>query len=281
MLNIVELLELRGLDTGKDVKLVRHQDKDCDVNELYQRGQINIYQSYQSKTVFDECDYIVSFIGFEGTKARLLGVYKVNGRIPAVEFPPPMDFLYPDMFGSLNDYNYYELEEAPGFNDLNDRVVIDWGKSTRSWHQWLCEKEVIEILPKGYVKAFPGYLDFVISFDELKRIIGHPNANKVWHTMLSAVAGIYLIVDRKTGKQYVGSAYGKSGILGRWTEYAKNGHADNAKLRELLENQTHERNLHFTILRTLSKTSTSKEVIECEQLYKTKLGTQDFGLNLN
>ncbi len=35
-----------------------------------------------------------------------------------------------------------------------------------------------------------------------------------------AVAGIHLITDTLTGKQYVGSAYGKDGVVGRWCEYA-------------------------------------------------------------
>ncbi|MFF2589646.1 hypothetical protein ACFVSS_17475 [Peribacillus butanolivorans] len=39
----------------------------------------------------------------------------------------------------------------------------------------------------------------------------------------------------KEGKQYVGSASGKEGLLGRWKEYAINGHGNNTKLKELIE----------------------------------------------
>ena len=37
-----------------------------------------------------------------------------------------------------------------------------------------------------------------------------------WHTALSTVNAVYLIVDRENGRKYVGSAYGKGDLLGRW-----------------------------------------------------------------
>lgn len=50
--------------------------------------------------------------------------------------------------------------------------------------------------------------------------------------MLSAVNCIYIITDRKTGKNYIGSTYGKEGIWGRWKEYAKTGgHGNNVTLQ--------------------------------------------------
>ena len=39
-------------------------------------------------------------------------------------------------------------------------------------------KEVVQILPAGYVRPFPGYLDFVLTFDELREMVGHPKANR-------------------------------------------------------------------------------------------------------
>lgn len=279
MLNIVELLSLRGLDTDSKIKLVRHQDKRYDIQELRRQGLLELYQSYQAKPVF-ECDYVVSFIGQESSKACFFGVYSVRGRKPASEVPLPDDFIYPD-FAPLDGY-FYELEQVPGFEDLRDRVVINWGKSPLAWHQWLKEKEVIEVLPAGYVREFPGYLDVVLRYDELVAIIENPEANREWHTMLSAVAGIYLITDTHTGKQYVGSAYGEKGILGRWTAYAKSPHGGNAQLKELLaSDDDYARHFQYSILDTLAKTLTKNEVFAREALYKRKLGTRAFGLNSN
>lgn len=280
MLTIRELLELKGLDCKKKIKLVRHRDRRYDVEKIYREGQIEIYQSFQAKPVF-KCDYIVSFIGFEGSYARMIGVYQVKGIKDAKNVILPKEFIYPEMFDADDDY-YYELQEVKGFEDFNGRVVIDWGKGALSWVQWLKDKEVVEILPKGYVKTFTGYLDFILSYDELVTICENPVANREWHNMLSAVAGIYLIVEHKSGMQYVGSTYGQNGILGRWKQYAKNGHGGNIKLQSLLSKQSvSKHDLTFTVLRTLPKTLTKNEVINYEVLYKNKLGSKVFGLNLN
>ena len=168
-----------------------------------------------------------------------------------------------------------------GYEDLKDRVVIDWG-GARRWDQELRPKEVIEVLPAGYVREFPGYLDFVLSYDELLQILDNPDANREWHRMLRAMAGVYLIVDTVTGKQYVGSAYGTRGILGRWEAYANSGHGGNAYLAALLaEDPNYARNFQFTILHTLPATLTMREVVRYEVRYKQKLGTRAFGLNAN
>jgi hypothetical protein len=141
---------------------------------------------------------------------------------------------------------------------------------------------VIEVLPKGYVRAFPGYLDFVLKQQELREIVANPEANRTWHSMLSEVAGIYLIVDQRTGRQYVGSAYGASGILGRWSEYVRCGHGGNKQLIELMEEDPGcVDHFTFSLLRTLPRTLTKNEVIKIEGLYKNKLGSRAFGLNAN
>jgi len=282
-MKIKELLNLRGMDTKLKIKLVRHQDSRFDLWELYRTGHFDTYQSYQSKPIFHNCDYIVSFMGLDGSRAQLIGVYKVSEKKISKEIPIPDDFPHRDFFSDLDDY-FYKLEPVNNFNDLKDRVIIDWGLSPRAWHQWLDrdDKEVIEILPEGYIKEFPGYLDFILTFDELVRIVQNPVANREWHRMLSAVAGIYLIVDNKTGKQYIGSAYGKDGIWGRWAKYAQTSHGGNELIKELIDSESeYASNFRFTLLHVLLKTATKDEVIAWEVRYKNKLGTKAFGLNLN
>jgi hypothetical protein len=282
MLGIIELLSSRGLDANARVKLVRHQGDCHDFDELDRKGLLELYQSYQSKPVFTKCDYIVSFIGMENSRARFYGVYQVCGHVPARERPLPKGFEYP-RFAPADGY-FYILEKLPKFDDLKGRMVIDWGGSPLAWHQWLTskDKEVIEVLPAGYVREFPGYLDFVLSFDELAEIVRNPAANREWHRMLSAVAGVYLIVDAKTGKQYVGSACGERGILARWSDYAASGHGGNKQLMDLLiSSSDYARNFQFTILQTLPRTLTKTEVAVQEALYKKKLGSRAFGLNCN
>jgi len=121
-----------------------------------------------------------------------------------------------------------------------------------------------------------------LSYADLKAICENPSSNKDWHKALTAVAGIYIIVEETSGLQYIGSAYGKDGILGRWMTYARTGHGGNAELQKAIEEgRFAKENLRFSILRTLPKTLTMTEVVEHESQYKEKLGTRAFGLNLN
>lgn len=255
-----------------------------DMMLIYKAGQLMDYQAVQSKDFFKDCEYIISFIATESTKAVFVGAYEIINKttvkqrrkikkLPDIQGIP--DFYKDDQF-------YYEQIEVPALADLKDRLVIEWGKGARNWCQNLSKKEVVEIFPKGYYNNFPGFDKVIINYDELKKIIDYPDANREWHKMLSSVAGVYLIVDMETGMQYVGSAYGKEGILGRWKQYSKNGHGGNKLLIGILEKDSlRYKKFQYSILRTLPRTLTSSEVIEIESIYKRKLGSKAFGLNLN
>ena len=66
----------------------------------------------------------------------------------------------------------------------------------------------MEVLPEGYVKPFPGYLDILLTYPVLKKIFLNPQANSEWKHKLSSVAGIYAIKDSKEQQIYIGSASG-------------------------------------------------------------------------
>ena len=113
-------------------------------------------------------------------------------------------------------------------------------------------------------------------------MIRHPTANREWHQRLGAVAGVYLVLDTLTGRQYVGSASGEHGVLGRWKSYAESGHAGNKQLRELVDaDKSALDRLQFSILQTLDRSLTRREVLAFELLHKTKLGSRAHGLNSN
>jgi hypothetical protein len=279
MIGLLELLEVRGLAPNARTKLVRHEDARYPVHELRRDGQLDYYQGYQSKPIFD-CAYVVSFLGLPHRRAVLYGVFRVAARSLTSHRAIPADLIYREW--AARDRYWYDLERLDAFADLEDRLVVDWGLSTRSWHQWLRNKEVVEIFPTGYVKEFPGYLDFILTYDELTEIVGHPVANREWHRMLRAVSGVYLIVDVSTGMQYVGSACGEGGILQRWKGYVQSAHAGNKLLKDLVKNdRVYARNFSFTILQTLPRTATPAEVVVVEQLHKRKLGSRAYGLNAN
>lgn len=283
-LALEDLLSPFGFDPQpprRTVKLVRHMDARVDVPALYRDGRFETYQAYQSAPVFSNAATIVSFLGRGERQAVFVGVYDVlKASAPGV-VPLPAGMELPLDVAS---HHHYELERRARFDALVDRLVIDWGAGTRSWCQWFEPKgkPVVELLPQGYVKDFPGYLNVVLSFAELVAMVAHPTANREWHRMLSSVAGVYLVLDTRSGKQYVGSASGEQGILGRWRSYATNGHAGNRQLQELVRTDNSSmRHLQFSILQTLDRALTRKEVLAFEGLHKRKLGSRTHGLNDN
>jgi hypothetical protein len=280
MLTLESLLSPFGFDPRRKVRLVRHQDDRYDVMRLYRSGQLDIYQAIQARPIFGDAQTLVTFVGQPGTHALFVGVYEVKAVEGPATYDLPEDFLYPDML-TAGCYRY-KLTHDSRFSDLEGRLVIDWGLGTRSWVQHFKSRSVVEVLPAGYVRAFPGFLDVVLTYDELVKVIKNPTSHRDWHRMLKSVAGVYLILDLRTGLQYVGSAYGTGGILGRWESYANSGHGGNLQLRELLKVRPEaQRDFQFAVLQTLPTSLTAREVISYEVLHKQKLGTRAHGLNSN
>lgn len=269
MITLAQILQSQSpILEGKRVKLVRHKDSRAEYREaIKDRNKLLAYQQKQGRDVFGDCEYIVSFIGLERSKSLFFGVFKVLGS------------------KVVEGHYIYNLQKVDAFDGLADRLVIDWGGSTRAWLQWYDRqsKKVVEILPAGYIGSFPGLLDFVLEFGELQTLIANPEANHDWKHHLSAVNGVYLILDRKTGNQYIGSAYGREGIWGRWKAYAATGHAGNKALEKLLSKDPDyaARNFTYAILQTLPSNMTAQESIDVESLYKRKLGSRVHGLNEN
>lgn len=283
ILTIKQLLELKGLDTSKKIKLVRQKKGDISkirvnnvqVNktlyDLYRNDKdlFLIYQGEQSKPLYDDVDYIVSFLGEESTLARFVGVYRIDSR---------EDINY--------DYHkyLYQMSEVEGFDELKERVIVDWGKSTLMWHQWLDQndKSIIEITA-GFDYLFPGYDNVILNLNQLKNIILEKEY-PIWKKMFSAVNAIYVIADNNSGALYIGSTYNKEGIWGRWKKYAQTeGHGGNVELKELLKADPDymKNNCIWSILKILPINVTADEAIKIETLYKNKFGKVACQLNDN
>ena len=280
-ITIQELLINRGLKATDKIKLVRHKDTrkgGTDVYALYRKNKAEFlaYQSAQkSEDKYKGADYIVSFIGEGGTRARFIGVYKILAK-------HPIDKKHRV---SKEDRFYYEMEEDTRFAELKERIIIDWGKS-RSWYQWFDkQKEVLEISPGLCNVQFTDYLDLVLTFDDLSEMVKNENRYPEWKKLLSSIFGVYVICDTsKNGKLYIGSAYDKEGgVWKRWSDYvATNGHCNNKSLKKMIDKDpTYARNFTFSLVAVLSKSSTPDAVIKKESIYKEKFGTRITGLNNN
>ena len=104
----------------------------------------------------------------------------------------------------------------------------------------------------------------------------------MWQAALSNVEGVYLILDMANGKQYVGSAYGDRGILGRWECYVNSLHGNNKLMKEVICTYPERyKYFQFSILQIFSKSTVDSIVVHAENQWKEKLGTIDFGMNDN
>ena len=267
------------------VKLIRHKDNRTEKvigDKTYKESLFDLYlnensvfldyQSEQLKKNFEKIDYIVAFIGEEGATSRFLGVYKNNGVIAELG-------LYNG--GALAKFDFQELS---GFELLKERIVIEW-KSPVMWHQYYDnEMPVVRIdrgLTENNIPVFKSFEDVVLDYNQLKRIFETNNAE--WKSKLESCNGIYLIVDKKCGKQYVGSTYNRDGIWGRWKQYAETGHGGDKDLKPLLSDDSNYAAKYFQwcILETLPLKILDEHAIDRESLYKRKFGTREFGYNNN
>lgn len=269
------------------IKLVRHSGNVLQGSFIYNKYKGSVYklyrtdyalfkewQSEQSDSEMKNVDYLVVFLAEEGCECRFIGVYRNYGPKRATG----------------NGDSEYTIEEVEGFEGLKDKVVIDWGKGTRSWMQnWQSTKNVrrIDQVNTGDdIPYFIRYEDVILSFSQLQKVV----EDKEWKSKLESLNCVYMILDKETGKQYVGVTYKdmkpgiKNGILGRWTEYAKTGHGNNKLLLALLAEKGisyADQNFQWTILETLPLNVTPKVAIDRESLYKKKFGTREHGYNEN
>lgn len=174
------------------------------------------------------------------------------------------------------------MSETGALSNLSERLIIDWGGATVSWVQRKCDKPVVAILPPAHIQEFQSYERAVIDRAQLEKMVDHPTNNVTWYHALRSVNGIYCITDTRTGRLYVGSAYGKNGIWARWADYATSGHGVNKKLIELLKRDPEAVNcFQYSILEILPGSSTADDAIEKEALWKLKLGSRTHGYNEN
>ena len=278
ILNFSDVLIKVGLDP-KRVKLIRHSLADKEFRQCYEKGMVTEYTRVQSDNFSNGYDYWCVFISDKSTTAKFFACYKVNGGVCDTQDVKPDDFPLLDWFQGQK--MFYELEHIDLLKEYEGRLLIEWGNSALAWAQKATiEKPIVAIQDK---RAFSGYENFILTYDELKEIVKDPTAYESWHTALSSVKAIYLIVDRENGRQYVGSAYGKDGLLGRWAHYVDSLHGDNKLMKELLCNYPQRyKYFQFSILQLLPKTATPDDVIHTETLWKKKLLTYEpIGMNAN
>jgi len=272
MLKLVDLIRLSGVVLG-DYKIhcaTDNKDSGWRPLEEYYAGNFEKGQSQQSQKNF-ECDQVLSLINLGNSKRWLfVGVYRVDGVQDAKGWS---GFIY-------------SLKHLPGLEHLEGRAIIDFPKSFRAsylvgakYEDQLIVNAIRE--EKLSIADFPGFNGVRLSFEMLASIIRQDNPS--WRAALANIAGVYVIVDRTTGKQYVGSAYGGVGLWQRWNKYAKTGHGGNKELRQLLKKEGTEyvHNFQFSLVEVCDINASDDYILSRESHWKDVLLTREFGLNWN
>lgn len=272
VLTFNDLLDLSGVDPAQ-VRLVRHQDRRLRAGRLYEawrndRTAFEAYQGAQAREVFRVDDMLASFIVTEARKTVFVGMYRVDamGTCP----PGSIDVL---LGADVSGHVQYDLHLLDVMSDYRDKLVVDWGAGTRTWVQRAAKqpKSVLEIAEQ-YEPRFPGFRSFTRLVDEI------PSLPAGWQQVLRSVKGVYLLVDVETGQQYVGSAKGSDSLLGRWMEYATDGHGGNLALKAA--GKGGRRTYQVSVLEVVDENTPDETIEQTESYWKSKLLSRQFGLNL-
>jgi len=168
------------------------------------------------------------------------------------------------------------------------RVIIKYKKThqTQVVHlkNVIDELEIAQILPNVFDGIdFPGYDKVRLSYGQLSTIVQRQKQD--WVAALKNQKAVYLIVDKESGSQYVGSAYGENGmLLQRWTSYINDGHGGNKLLRLIVDKlgiDYVKKNFQYSILENYNARTDKNIILARESWWKETLGSRAFGLNAN
>jgi hypothetical protein len=172
------------------------------------------------------------------------------------------------------DMLWFRLKQMDFYNAWKGRLIVGWPPPERSWWRRAHSNEmpVLAIIEESaLVSALPRWDEIDLRWSELRAL---PSRLK---TALAEWRGIYYILDTSDRKGYVGSAYGKQNLPGRWLAYSSRGHGGNVLLRKC-----DPFNFRFTILQRLSPDAEVAEVVALESAWKARLHTRaPLGLNEN
>ncbi|MGA2686721.1 MAG: GIY-YIG nuclease family protein [Candidatus Korobacteraceae bacterium] len=288
-LDLKDLLNKHNVDPSH-VLVLRHTPPFPQLRKVFARlaadhpAAFNAYQQTQRQDVEDEMDdatHVASFIGNAPGCALFVGLYRhvappTLREAAWIRAEPGVRTL--ESYGlpaETIDRHWFDLQLQEDFHaDWKGKLVIQWPGREINWHRWAdaADFRIGAIHEESRLCKPPGdYEEWDLSWDELRVL---PES---WKSRLREWRGIYLIFDKSDGKGYVGSAYGKDNILGRWQHYADKGDGGNKELRTRKATE-----FRFSILELVSPAMKPEEVIRREENWKIRLRTRTrtHGLNI-
>ncbi|TRW97478.1 GIY-YIG nuclease family protein [Paracoccus sp. M683] len=285
-LTLDHLLAEMEIDPAK-VVVMRHSPREPTLKRVFpglvrtRPDLLDVYQRLQSpraEAAMRKAGWLVSCAGESAGTAVLLGIfqitgYKVMSRPNLEQLPLQQELL---QLGQSNQgwrdtMVQFDLQHLPTEYDL--RLILSWPGKELSWYRWAHNNtfEISSILPHAQID--PPLPDWPVLALDWKEIGTLPNS---WKQALQQWRGVYHILDRDTGKGYVGSAGGEQNKLGRWRNYSQNGHGGNLGLTGVIPET-----LRFSILERTSPDLPSATLIALDSSWKARLSTGEFGLNRN
>lgn len=175
----------------------------------------------------------------------------------------------------------YKKKTLDIYKKFLGRVVVSYKNKSQNLirlAESLIEECVVsQIMDREFEdNKFPGYDNVDVNWSDLKRCISTDS----WKTALQNQKGVYLITDTKSGKMYVGSAYGENMIYGRWMSYVKNGHGGNVDLKKLSFEDI-KLNFKYSILEIYKYSVDDQVIIDRESWWKRVLMSREYGYNKN
>jgi hypothetical protein len=293
-MNLNDLLMREGYDP-KHILIFRHRPHETKLNKVFpwlvaeRHDLFNAYQATQETRLertmekLKDVGYVASFVGRQAGAAVFAGLYHIAGSKPLTysefwEMSVFKELHSLGMRGWYRDKNkitlLFDLRLCDFYTQWKGKLTIEWPPPEIAWWR-RAHHNVMPIVAihenSVFEAAMPAWYELDLTWKQLGVMPRH------WKNALRHWRGIYHIFDESNGKGYVGSAYGKDNILGRWLNYAATGHGGNNLLRKRNPD-----NFHFSILQRVSPDMEAEDVIRLENSWKQRLHTRKpDGLNDN
>lgn len=275
------LLREEGINPA-DVRLLRHETRKYRGRTPYSLwrenpdnpAKLERYQSTQrvDRRAWFRGRYWASFVVTPDASTLFVGLYEV-GSVDPVPVGWSHDLIDRPLDPATDEM--YELTKIGAMHEYSGRLAIGWGSGTRTWSQLAGnqDKPVVELRRSISDPPFLGFARFIGPLSEIEAL---PPS---WHEALGTTGGVYLLTCPHTREQYIGSATGAGGFLGRWREYldgGDGGDGGNVALRS-----RGPADYQVSILQSAGSGDDPKAVLAMEALWKEKLQSREMGLNRN
>ena len=289
MISFNDFLDKENI-SPKSVLIMRHRPTEAGLRKIlpwFAEERPTLFNAYQqaqagknAEIALSRAEYLASFLGSTPGVAHFVGIFRRGDyrSISKEEYftIPENAELHKHGLSYASERSHalwFDLELTEHYAELKGKLVITWTGLERSWYRWAYRNEfpISAILESSAFKQeMPNWDELLVTWNELQSLPKH------WAARLSEWRGVYLIFDKSDGRSYVGSAFGKENILGRWRNYAASGHGGNKQLKTRDPSS-----FAFSILQRVSPDMEAADIARLETSWKVRLHTRTNGLNEN